>query len=62
MEEAFINSAVNINNYASAKIKIDELFNEWLRLEGPQLLNSLSLHEMAIDIEKQSKEYDSIKN
>jgi serine/threonine-protein phosphatase 2A regulatory subunit B'' len=38
---------INLNNFPSAKLKIDELFNEWLSMEGGAALCSILLEAAA---------------
>jgi serine/threonine-protein phosphatase 2A regulatory subunit B'' len=40
---------INLSNYPSAKIKVDELFNEWLALEGGTVLCSILLEAASLN-------------
>lgn len=49
MEELGLSfSNVHLNNFPSAKLKVDELFNEWLSLEGGAALCSILLDAASI--------------
>ena len=41
--------ALSLNNFPSAKIKVDELFNEWLSLEGTTTLCAILLESVSLN-------------
>jgi hypothetical protein len=56
MEELGLSfSNVHLNSFPSAKLKVDELFNEWLSLEGGAALCSILMEAAALSGENDSE-------